>query len=69
MKVKALQAGFFGGSLRDAGHEFDVPEGTKSSWFVAVGDFKAPAKAPAKAVQKSLSEIAKAPAEAPTDMA
>ena len=68
MKVKALQAGFFGGSLRDAGHEFDVPEGTKSSWFVEVGDFKAPAKA-TKAAPKALSEIAKAPAEAPTDMA
>jgi hypothetical protein len=63
MKVKALQAGFFAGSLHDEGQEFEVPSGTKGSWFVAVEEFKAPAKAPAKAAPKTLSEMAKAPTD------
>jgi hypothetical protein len=62
MKVKALKPGFFGGSLRDVGQEFDVPNGTKGTWFVAVEDFKAPAKAKAKAAPSTLSEMAKEPA-------
>lgn len=69
MKVKALQAGFFGGARIREGQEFEVPSGTKGSWFVAVEEFKAPAPAKAKAAPKTLSEMAKAPAEAPTDMA
>ena len=69
MKVKALQAGFFGGSLREEGQEFEVPSGTKSSWFVAMEDYKAPVKAKAPAVPKTLSEMAKASAVAPTDIA
>lgn len=69
MKVKALQAGFFGGARIREGQEFEVPSGTKGSWFVAVEEFKAPAAAKAKAAPKTLSEMAKAPAEAPTDMA
>jgi hypothetical protein len=69
MKVKALQAGFFGGARIREDQEFEVPSGTKGSWFVAVEEFKAPAKAPAKAVPKTLSEIAKAPAAASTDIA
>lgn len=69
MKVKALQPGFFAGTLHNAGQEFEVPAGTKASWFVAVEDFKEPAKAKAKTEPKTLSEIAKAPAGSPTDMA
>lgn len=69
MKVVALTAGFFGGTLHDVGHEFEVPSGTKGSWFTPVADYKAPAAAKAKGVPKTLSEMAKAPAEAPTDMA
>lgn len=69
MKVKALQPGFFGGVLRDVGHEFEVPNGTKSSWFTPLEDYKAPVKAKVPAAPKTLSEMAKAPAEAPTDMA
>lgn len=69
MKVKALQTGFFGGTRIRAGQEFDVPKGTKGSWFVALEEFKAPAGAKVKAELKTLSEIAKAPAEAATDMA
>ena len=69
MKVKALQAGFFGGSLRDEGQEFEVPAGTKSSWFVSLEEYKAPVAVKAKAAAKTLSEIAKAPASAATDIA
>ncbi len=69
MKVKALQSGFFGGSRIREGQEFEVPAGTKASWFVAVEEFKAPAKAKAKAEPKTLSEMTNAPAVAPTDMA
>lgn len=69
MKVKALKAGFFGGTLREVGEEFEVPTGTKSTWFAPLTEYKAPAAAKAKADPKTLSEIAKAPAAAPTDMA
>lgn len=61
MKVKALQAGFFGGSRIREGQEFEVPAGTKGSWFLAVEDFKAPAEKPSKKQPKTLSEIAKEP--------
>lgn len=61
MKVKALQAGFFNGSRVRAGQDFEVPAGTKGSWFVPLEEFKAPAKAkPAKARPETLSELAKA---------
>lgn len=71
MKVTALRAGFFDGTLIAEGQEFEVPTGTKGSWFVALDGVKAPikAKAPAKAEAKTLSEIAKAPATAATDIA
>lgn len=69
MKVKALQNGFFNGSRVRAGQEFEVPDGAKASWFVALGEYKAPAKAKAKAQPATLSEIAKAPAEAPASLA
>ena len=42
MKVIATQAGYFG-KLRQPGDEFDVPDGTKGSWFEPV---KKPAKEP-----------------------
>lgn len=72
MKVKALQPGFFGGARIREGQEFEVPEGTKGTWFLSVDeDVKAPAKAkaPVKTEPKSLSEIAKAPAVASADIA
>lgn len=69
MKVKALEPGFYNGSVIDAGQEFDVPAGTKGKWFVAVEEFKAPAKAAPRAQPKTLSEMAKAPVGAPTDIA
>ena len=72
MKVKALQPGFFGGARIREGQEFEVPAGTKGTWFLSVDeDVKAPikAKAPAKAEPRSLSELAKAPALGSTDIA
>lgn len=35
MKVIALKAGYFG-KLRQPGDVFDVPEGSKASWFEPV---------------------------------
>lgn len=71
MKVKALQAGFFGGTRVRLGQEFEVPEGTKGSWFVAVKEFKAPAadKGKAKAQPATLSELAKEPVTDGTNLA
>jgi hypothetical protein len=37
MKVVALKPGYLG-KLRQPGDEFDVPEGSKASWFVPVVD-------------------------------
>lgn len=37
-KALAVETGYFG-TIREAGQEFDVPEGTKSSsWFIVDGD-------------------------------
>lgn len=69
MKVKALQPGFFGGSRIRPGQEFEVPDGTKGTWFVAVGEFKAPVKPKAKAAPQTLSELAKEPAADGTTIA
>lgn len=45
MQVKAIKQGFFG-AIREAGEEFEVPDGTKSaSWFVPVKPEK-PVKPP-----------------------
>lgn len=41
MKVKALDAGFYAGNRVRAGQVFEVPEGTKAKWFVAVDEIKA----------------------------
>lgn len=49
MKVRATAVGFHGGSRRRPGDTFDVPEGTKGSWFE-------PASKPAKASQKAEPE-------------
>jgi len=60
MKVTALRAGFFGNSLHEAGQEFEVPAGTKGSWFVGMEEYKAPVKAKSKAEQATLSQAGKA---------
>lgn len=36
MKVVATAKGFYGGSERNPGDEFDVPRGSKASWFKTV---------------------------------
>jgi len=73
MKVKALQTGFFGGSRIREGQEFDVPDGTKGTWFVTVGEHAAQAakapKAKPKAQPQTLSELAKEPATGAGDLA
>lgn len=61
MKVVATKTGFFGGSLRERGATFEVPDNMKASWWVAVDSLEAKtAKAP-RAVKKdepkALSEI------------
>lgn len=37
MKVIATARGFDNVAVREIGDEFDVPEGSKGSWFKAVG--------------------------------
>lgn len=75
MKVIALKEGFFDGTRIRAGDEFDVPQGTKGSWFTPVKepkaadarDVKAEAKAKAEADTKAKADAeakAKADAEA-----
>lgn len=58
MKVIATKQGYFG-KLRAAGDEFEVPEGTKSSWFQPV-EQKASGKASGK---KSEAQAAEKPAD------
>ena len=60
MKVVALKTGFFGGSLREPGAAFEVPDGTKSTWFVPVDGEQAKAAKTVKAKEqpKALSELA-----------
>lgn len=36
MKVIALETGYHGGILRYENDQFDVPEGSKASWYVPV---------------------------------
>ncbi len=61
MKVKALKPGFFNGSRVREGQTFEVPDGTKGGWFIALEEYKAPAKAKPASQAKTLSELAKAP--------
>lgn len=63
MKVIALKDGFFDGSRQRAGDEFDVPQGTKGSWFTPVKEPKvadardAKAKADAGAKGKNPDDL------------
>lgn len=71
MKVKALDAGFFDGKRVRAGQVFEVPEGTKGKWFVALADVKAPEAPKAKgkkAEPQTLSEFGKQDAATFTDV-
>lgn len=73
MQVRAIETGFFGGSRIRPGQEFDVPEGTKASWFAPVAELKAADVAPKgkgkTKAPETLSELGKAPAAGPTDLA
>lgn len=69
MKVKAIETGFFNGSLVEPGQEFEVPEGTKGKWFVPTGEYKPAPKAKQKAQPQTLSEMGKALPSVPTDIA
>ncbi len=34
MKVRAIKPGFYGSDYKNIGDTFEVPDGTKSKWFV-----------------------------------
>lgn len=57
MKVKALQQGYYKNQRRREGDVFEVPEGTKSKWFVPLD--AAPEKAEPEAEPDTLSGIGK----------
>lgn len=72
MKVKATKAGYFSGTRRKLGEEFEVPDGASAKWFEPVGDVvekstkvvpSTPARKTAKQVQvnepRTFSEITK----------
>ncbi len=62
MKVVALKMGFFGGSLREPGATFEVPDDIEATWFVPADGEQAkaakPTKGKAKEQPKALSELA-----------
>ncbi len=55
MKVIATKLGYFG-KLREPGDEFEVPDGTKGSWFQPV-EQKANGKAKAKPGDKPADDL------------
>lgn len=66
MKVKAITDGFYAGARRRAGAIFEVPDGTKSKWFVSVEEaeqivakVKPVKKGKAAAEPETFSELAK----------
>lgn len=68
MKVTATKVGFFG-SLRQPGESFDVPDGSKASWFMAADSAPKQAKpAKVKDEPKALSELHKDSAKSMTDV-
>lgn len=62
MRVIATHAGFFAGSLREKGTEFEVPDSFKASWVAPVGSpagEEAKPKPTPKPRARALSELAK----------
>ena len=57
MKVIATKQGYFG-KLRDVGDEFEVPEGTKGSWFKPVEVADEPEAKPARGRKASPTDPA-----------
>lgn len=67
MRVKATATGFHGGFRRRSGDVFEVPDGSRSKWFVPADDAKAddkPRGRGKKAAPETLSEITKTDSEA-----
>jgi hypothetical protein len=63
-QAKAIQTGFYGGSLRQAGAVFEIDDGATGSWFEVVeGSEEKPAKPRAQKAKgsgpQSFSELAK----------
>lgn len=61
MKVTATAKGFHG-TYREAGEEFDVPDGSKASWYKATKQLEADTKADAAKALVAKAEKAKADA-------
>lgn len=55
MKVTATKPGYFG-KLRQIGDEFDVPDGTKASWFAPAAADQKPAE-PAKKQKPAAADL------------
>lgn len=58
MKVRAIAKGFYGNRIRNEDDVFDVPEGTKGSWFIPLAEAKR-VSAPAAAEMPMTIEEAK----------
>lgn len=69
MRVVALQLGVWGAGRRRPGEEFEVPDGTRASWFVPVAGYKPPAEGKKEKVVDTLSALSKQGAKASTDLA
>ena len=61
MQVIATKVGFFGGSRRRVGDEFEVPEGTKASWFIPVGETAGAKRRAAAQAEKDKSKQPQTP--------
>ena len=48
MKVIATKTGFDGKRVRNAGDEFEMPDGSKGSWFVSAEKVKVKGQKPAE---------------------
>lgn len=56
MKVKAKAPGFYGGSIRNPGEVFEVPDGFSGSWFVRVVEVPAKTEKTARKAEKPQGE-------------
>lgn len=70
--VVAISVGFYGGSLRHPGAEFQVPEGFKGKWFKPKADLKPedlkPSEPNTKTQPTTLSELSKSKGGSFTDV-
>ena len=65
MKIVAIKPAFYNGRRVRVGQEFDIPQGSKGSWFapVASDEAKKATAKPSKDVPKALSELGNAEAK------